>query len=116
MRLIHDHRSEPPLPEMPGPVVAPVDARRIAAMRIGDGPPQAVFVGRRDDQMDMVGHQAPGPDLAPGVPHGGAQHLDIGAVIIIAEKHRLATIAPLGDMMGQTGNDNTRKSSHGGRL
>ena len=60
----------------------------------------------------MVGHQA----IAPyGDPGGGAalrQQRPISAIVIIAEKHLLSTIATLSDVMRHPFHHNTRQSSH----
>src|SRR3546814_2027474 len=64
MRLIHRDRTEPPLPKMAGGAHAGVDIARIAPMQIAEGSPQAVLILRHQHDVDMIGHQAIGPDLA----------------------------------------------------
>jgi hypothetical protein len=112
MRLVHHHRAIAPLPHMPGPFVARVEARRIAPVRIGHALPQPVRIGRDDQQMHMVRHQAPSPDLSLRLLRRHAQLIEIKAVIIIGKKHLLAPVAALGDVMGKAGNDDAGETGH----
>ena len=112
MRLVHDDRAKPVLPEMPAPLVARVDASGIPPVRIGEALSQAVFMRRDDNKVDVIGHQTPGPDFALRLADGGDQHVQIGAIILVRKENGFTPIAPLGDMMGQTGNNNACKPSH----
>ena len=64
---------------------------------IGRG--QTFRVGRHGDEMHMIRHQAPGPDVdLVGLAPLGHQ-FDVGEVIIVAEKGLLTAIASQGDVM-----------------
>ena len=52
---------------MTGPAVPRIDETGIAAMEIGEGATQPLFVLGRQDDMDVVGHQAIGPDFGARV-------------------------------------------------
>jgi hypothetical protein len=67
----------------------------------------------RQDQVDVVGHEAIGaaghPRLAQRRGHEGA----IGAVILLGEKGLLPLVAALGDVMRQARHHHARAISHG---
>jgi hypothetical protein len=66
--------------------------------------------------MDMVGHQAlcPNLDLVFSAPF--SHQIDIGMVIVIAEKGLLSAIAALGDVVGCTGGYDSCDSCHMERI
>jgi len=67
MVLVHHDGAEAPLPEMPGAESAPMDDAGIASMHRRQRAAQPVRVARGQDEMDMIGHEAPGPDFDAGV-------------------------------------------------
>jgi hypothetical protein len=75
----------------------------IAAMGLTNGPGQALLRFRHGNEVHMIGHKAPGPylDLAPASPLG--HKVDVGFIVLIAEKGLLPAVAPLGDMWGIPG-------------
>jgi len=81
-------------------------------MRFADRPPQRLPAVGDQDQMDMIGHQAVGPDRDTMLAALLTQQIAIEFVVGIGEKHVLAPISALGDMMGQTGNDETSDAGH----
>src|SRR3546814_5490319 len=86
MRLIHRDRTEPPLPKMAGGAHAGVDIARIAPMQIAEGSPQAVLILRHQHDVDMIGHQAIGPDLATRPLRRIGQQTEIEFIIPILEE------------------------------
>lgn len=116
MHLVHRDRAEPALPQMASPAVPRVDPPGIAAVGVGKGRPEPVGIGGNDDQVNVVGHQAIGPDLSRRGLCGLGQQLAIGEKIILLEKGRAATIAALRDMIGQSGDDEPGKSGDGSLL
>ena len=60
----------------------------------------------------MVRHQAPRPHRNVGRLAMGRKQVTIERVIVVTEKGACATIAALGDMMRQTGDDDTGKAGH----
>ena len=109
MRLVHGDGAEPGLPEMPGPPWAPMDRAGISAMHARQGAPEAVPVLRHEDQMDVIGHQAPGPDLDVG---SAAEEIAIERIVIATEERLLPAVAALGDMVRDTGNDDPGETGH----
>src|SRR5260370_37474727 len=79
--VVHRDCAEPALPEMPGATPLGVDGPRIAAMDPGQRPPQAVFVGWGQDEMDVVGHQTPRPNPDFGLLASLLQKVAIGRKI-----------------------------------
>jgi hypothetical protein len=112
MGLVEDHRSVAPLPEVAGGAGAGVDVAGVAAMQVGKGAAQTVFVGRHHHHMDVVGHQAISPHLGAGTPAAFGQQVEIKGVVALFEERLVATVAPLGDVMGQAGNDEAGKAGH----
>ena len=51
---------------MPGALQPGVGVAGVAAVDDGKRPPQSIGIARHQDQMDVVRHQHPGPDLDPG--------------------------------------------------
>jgi hypothetical protein len=56
--------------------------------------------------MDVVGHQAPGPDRDPRGLGVLGQERPVEPIVVLAEERRLPAVAPVGDMMRQAGRDN----------
>ena len=87
--------------------IAPASDRRTRA-----GAAQPVGIGRHQDEMHVVRHQAPCPhfDLS------GAAILDeqvaIKRIIGVAEESPRAAVATLGDMVRVTGDDDTGEAGH----
>jgi len=63
---------------------------------------------RHGDQMNVIGHQAIGPDRNPTLSTPLDHQLDIGRVVLVEEKRLLPTIPTLGYVMRQTRNDQSR--------
>ena len=74
MLLVHGDRAEPALPEMAGAFAPRLDDAGIAAMHPRQRAAQAVGIGRHQDQVHVVRHQAPGP------------HLDLGGAAMLGEQ------------------------------
>ncbi len=53
----------------------------------------------------MVGHQAIGQNINPMLGTIGRQPSQIGSAVVVREKHDLATVTPLSDVMGGVGKD-----------
>lgn len=112
MGFIHRHGPEPALPEMPGSLVTGIDSGGIAAVGVGDTAAQAFRISGHDDQVDMVGHQAPSPDLAAGLRQSNAQKITLGLIVGTTKETRFLPVSPLGDMVRKAGNDNAGETSH----
>jgi len=62
--------------------------------------------------VDVIGHQSISPDGCTGAPHRRGDEPAIEATVVGLEKHRLAPIAALGDMVGQVWRNNARDPRH----
>ena len=88
---------------MPGPAMPGIDEAGVTAVGVGEGTSEPVFVRRNDDQMDMVRHQAIGPDRRPRAPRRFGQQVTVEREIAILEKELLAAVAALGDVIRNAG-------------
>ena len=77
------------------------------------GAAQAVLVARGQNEVDVIGHQTPRPDLDPGRATGVRQQIAIKGVVVLAEEDARASVAALRHMMRQARNDDAGKASHG---
>ena len=112
MVLVHRHATEAPLPEVAGPFQSGMDVPRIAPMQRRERPPQSVGVGGFEDQVNMIGHRHPRPHRDLRGAAMLAQQVAIMAIILVLEERPLATIAALGDVVWQSGDDDTGKAGH----
>ena len=88
MFVVHRHTPKPTLPEVPRPLLAGVDVAGLATVGRGEGPAQTIIVRRDQDQVRVIGHQHPGPDLdACGLAIFGQQG-PVEVVIFVAENVR----------------------------
>jgi hypothetical protein len=85
-------------------------------MGLSDPKSQAVFSLWHGNQVNMVGHQAIGPDLHGTLPAPLRHERDVGLVILICEEGRQSAVAPLGDMMGDAGSHDACDASHGSMI
>jgi hypothetical protein len=69
----------------------------------GKGRPRTVRARRRHDQVDVIGHQAIGTDGGTSALRCRGDQTLVKAIVVGLEKHRLAPIAALGDMVGKFG-------------
>ena len=83
-------------------------------MRGGQGPCQRVLVVGKGDEMDMVGHQAIGPDFQPILLGIFSQPSKILHPVPGFKENILPVIAPLGDMMGHPGKNDPGLAAHSG--
>ena len=82
----------------------------------GERGAQAVGGGGLQSEVDMVGHQAPGPNRDARIRTAFGHQLDIEPIVVIVEKDVLATVATLGDVMRNAGHDGPREPGHGNPL
>ena len=83
--------------------MARVDETGVAPVQLGKGPAQPIRIGRRQDDMDMVGHQAIGPDLRIRLAGRFAEQVTIQRVVRILEEGLAAPIAALRHVVRDTG-------------
>jgi hypothetical protein len=97
--IIHGKGSKSFLPQMPPPLFTEIDAPGVPPMCLANGTSKPLRVGGHGNEVNMVRHQAPGPD---GDVIGTAplrHQIDIGEVIVVAKKGLLTAIPPLGDVV-----------------
>jgi len=113
VRLVHRHGAEAALPEMAAAALARMDMAGIAAVELGERPPEPVGVARAEDEVDMVRHQHPGPDLDLSRAAGYRQEIAIERIVGIAEEGLRPPVATLRHVMRQAGDDETGEARHG---
>ncbi len=73
---------------------------------------QPVGIGRHQDQVDVVRHQAPGPHLDRGGAAIFGEQIAIKRIVEIAKEGTRAAVAALGHVMRMTGDDDTGEAGH----
>ena len=111
MGLIHGDAAEAALPEMPGALQPGMNVAGVAAVDRGQDPAQGVRRGRDQDQVHVVGHEDPGPDLDAGRRGVLGQEVAIELIVLLAEEGLSASIATLGHMMGKAGEHGASEAS-----
>lgn len=79
------------------------------------GPPpifQTFLPLGRDDEVDMVRHQAVRPHLEAPPLTLLLEKAQVRAVVLLLETDWLATVAPLGDVVGQAGDTDAGEAGH----
>ena len=114
--FVHGARAEAPLPEKPRPALAGIDMARIAAMGFADRVREAFRAGGFQDEVDMVGHEAPGPASHVVCCAGGRHQIPIERIVPVFEESLLAPVAPLRHMMRKSGQNDPGLASHTGKL
>jgi hypothetical protein len=64
------------------------------------------------DQMHVVRHQAPGPDIDPCGAAVLREQVAVQRIVVVAEERPRAAIATLGDMVRVIGDDDTGEAGH----
>ena len=100
------------MPEVSAPAFAAVDLERVLPVRLADGPAQTVDGGGYRDEMNVVGHQAPRPDLDVVAPAPEREQVDVPTVVVGLEEGLLPAISPLGHVMGEAWEHCARDSCH----
>src|SRR4051794_30783969 len=91
-------------PRLNDPGVIAMHSRQRAA--------QSVSIGRNEDQVHMVRHQASGPHRDIGGAAMLGEQVAIERIVVVAEEGPRATVAALGDVVRVAGNDDTGEASH----
>jgi len=112
MGFVHRHRGEPAVEQMAPPATAGIDEIRPPAMGRAEGEGQAVLAGAAEDQVNMVGHQAIGPDLDRGLAHLLGEQVAIDLLVAVFEEDRFRTVTLRRDVVGKTWDDDASAASH----
>src|ERR1017187_7389373 len=101
---------------MPAPALPKIDAPAVAPVGLADGLAETVFGIGNGNQMNMIGHQAIGPnrDVEFSAPLGHEFH--VCKVVVLAEESLLTAIASLGNVMRHPRNNNASKSGHAPKI
>ena len=102
MLLVHRDGAEAALPEMTAAFAPRLDHAGIATMRPRQRPAQPVGIGRHQNEVDVVRHQAPGPHLDFGRAAILGEQVAVKRIVGVAKEGTRAAIAALGDMVRMT--------------
>ena len=96
------------LEEMARSPSAGVDVVGRATMGLADSSTEGIGLGRHKDQMDMIRHQAAGPQLDACLHGLLGQLIAINLLIAILEKDRFTPVATLGHVVRKSRNYDPR--------
>ncbi len=97
---------------MATPAFADIDMPRIPPVRLAERRTQAALVSGNQDQLHVIGHQAGGSHLRARLDAPFRQQGDIAAIVVVANEHRQPPIAPLGHVMCDSRNHQSRQPRH----
>ncbi len=112
MPLIHHERVKTLLPKMPLPAFPDIDHARVATMRLAQRVTQTELIGRDQDQVHMIRHEAVDKNLRATRSTGRREQSPILGVVLVAKEGLLASITALGHMMRQPRDNHSWKSRH----
>jgi hypothetical protein len=101
-----------PREKVAAPPAAGVYEMGVAPVSFPDGEPEPPFIGRDDNQADVIGRQTVGPDLDASFPSLFGQEGAIDVLVAVFEESRLSSIAAPRHMMRATGNDDAGETGH----
>jgi hypothetical protein len=110
--FVHNIGSKSPLPQVACPPLTLVERRSVALVRPGKHSPQAIRSFRRNNEVDVIRHEAVGPNLSLRLSRRLRDQSQIPAVLPIIEEDALAPIAPLGHMMRRSGDHEPCEPCH----
>jgi len=84
---------------MPGALAPRVDGACITPMHRGKRAAQAVRIGWHQDQMHVIGHQAPRPHLHIGHAAMLGEQVTVERLVGVAKERAPAAVAALGNVM-----------------
>ncbi len=114
--FIHRERSKAPLPEMPSPILAEVDHTTVAPVSFTDSPTQTILGFRSSYEVDMIRHKTVSPNFHVALLAPFGHQGNVRLIVFILKERRQPSIAPLSNMVGNTGSYNTSDSSHARKL
>jgi len=110
--FIKGTRRETALPKVAAPLLTKVDHPGISAVRLANRPPQSNGSFRDSHKMNVIRHQAVGPNLNTALRAVFGHQLKIGPIIVIFEEGALTTVPTLSHVVRNTGNDRPGESGH----
>jgi hypothetical protein len=112
MRFVHRKGSEAALPEIAAPALTLIDLPGIAAVGRRQSAPKPVRAGRDEDRMDVVRHDAPGPERRPAPSAPVTKQAEIEPEIGVDEERPLLAIAALGHVVRNPGKNQAGGARH----
>jgi hypothetical protein len=110
--LVHCNGAKPALPEMAGAPAPGLDDAGITLVHARQRAAQPVRIGRQQNQMHVIRHQAPRPHRDPGSAAIVGEQVAVKRVIGVFEECAGATVATLGDVVRVTGDNDTGETGH----
>jgi hypothetical protein len=102
MDLVQRTGEEAVLPEMAAAPVETIDVLRVQLIRAFQSAGQRVRVGRRNDKVDVIGHQTIALYGQIKTARRLGQKRQEGTAVVIDEEDVLTVVAPLGHVVGTT--------------
>jgi hypothetical protein len=93
-------------------VQARVDGRGLAPMRLAERSPAHLGAIGDEGQINVIGHQATGPDSDAMPAASPAQEIAVELMVGVGEEHGFAPISTLRHMAPQARNDETGDAGH----
>lgn len=112
MSVVQGAGVEPALPQVALPAVSTIDDPRISLVRFGQSRTETTLIGRQEDQVDVVRHQAPRQHIDSGSAAAFPYQLDISRVVRRLEERLLTPVATLGDMVGYSWDNGAGCAGH----
>jgi len=103
-------------PQVSGDARLPIAQAGIGSMRVTHGLGDRTALSADSDQVNMVAHQAVGPDRHAELLGEAIEHVEVGAAIFIRAENALAMIAAVCQMKGPPFEHDPRKSCHLGSV
>ncbi|NJS14255.1 MAG: hypothetical protein HC788_06080 [Sphingopyxis sp.] len=113
MGIGHRITGVPPLKEMSASALPPVDALGIARVHRRKYGAQVILRLRDENEMDMIGHQAPGQTPNAAFLTCRSKVAKIVYPVGVREKYVLLPVAALNDVMGDSWHNLASNSRHG---
>ena len=99
MLIVENTREKPALPEMTVEMILHIKTKRISGVGISQRVTERIGFFGNQDKMDMVGHQAVGPDLDSVLGGIVAEEGKVMLAVSGLEKHITPPVPTLGDVM-----------------
>lgn len=110
--FLDDAGLEAALPQGSGTPVGPVDVLHVAAAYRLHQAAGSIGRFRRDQKMNVVGHQHIGMDGAAVIGSRFLQPMEVAVIVLLGEETRLPIDAALHEVLGQVGNSDSGAAGH----
>ena len=103
---------EPRLPHVAATPAPGIPIARVCRIRASQDAGQGVRALRHRQQVDVIGHQAIGPNSEAELAAVLAEHVQVDGAVLIGEKGGLPAIPPGGDVVRKAGHDDAGETGH----